>query len=206
MIKNIISKYIKTESPFILDIGSYDGRDSLDFLEIYPEAKITAFEADPRSVEVFRKLTPDIPLIEAAVCDIDGEVDWFSSFKNIENPRQSSSSSINKPKNHLKRYERVSFEQDRRVKAIRLDSWYNTSGLSTIDLIWADVNGGERELITGAQKALENTRLIYLEYSDLELYEGQATLDEIQRLLPSFRALQIFREEGFSNILMENSK
>ena len=57
----------------IMDIGTYDGKDSLEFRQLFPQSKIYAFEADPRSAKLFKKIVSDdqnITLVQTALSNI----------------------------------------------------------------------------------------------------------------------------------------
>jgi hypothetical protein len=86
------------------------------------------------------------------------------------------------------------------VELFTLDTIYQRHGLDIIDFIWADIQGGEGEMISGGRQALARTRYLYTEYSDDKLYERQATLREILALLPDFRVLELWP----NNVLLEN--
>jgi len=80
-----------------------------------------------------------------------------------------------------------------KVKTIRLDTWYKESGLEVIDFIWSDVEGSERDMINGAKETLKNTRYLYCEYNEKEMYEGMALLPELIELVaPCFEVVNIF--------------
>ena len=48
------NKIILGSNPIILDIGTYDGCDSIEFLDLYNNARVFAFEADLRSIDLFK--------------------------------------------------------------------------------------------------------------------------------------------------------
>ena len=81
MDKNKIKGLIGKEDPIILDVGSFDGADSDEFASIIPNSKIYAFEADPSSLKSFKEIQhpTQVELVELAVCNTNGEIDWFSS-------------------------------------------------------------------------------------------------------------------------------
>ena len=74
--------------------------------------------------------------------------------------------------------------------------------IDTVDFIWADVQGAEGDMIRGGLRVLSRTRYLYTEWSDDELYEGQATLTEILRLLPDFRVVELWSDD----VLLENTR
>ena len=79
----------------------------------------------------------------------------------------------------------VEFNNPIEVPSIKLDTWFESqSDINFIDFIWADVNGGEKELILGGLNTLKNhVGYLYTEYSNNELMEGQPTLNEILDML-----------------------
>ena len=71
----------------IFDVGTYDGKDSLEFKKLFSKSIIYSFEADKRSVDVFNKVvtdTEDINLIETALSDVDGQIDWYAVIQKLE--------------------------------------------------------------------------------------------------------------------------
>ena len=109
------------------------------------------------------------------------------------------SSSIKRPKNHLQRYP-VTFGGSVDVQLVTLDSFHRRERLDIVDFVWADIQGAEGEMVRGGLETLARTRYLYTEYSDDELYEGQATLAEILELLPNFRVLELWP----GDVLLEN--
>ena len=53
--KNIFKKLIKKDNPIIFDVGAFDGNDSIEFLNIFNNANVYAFEIDDRSLELFKQ-------------------------------------------------------------------------------------------------------------------------------------------------------
>jgi hypothetical protein len=76
-----------------------------------------------------------------------------------------------------------------------------------IDLIWADTQGAEADLIAGGVEALAKTRFFYTEYSDDEWYEGQPNLKKILEMLPNFNIVHRFTMDILlKNTAMQSSK
>ena len=198
---------IGRDNPTILEIGANDGTDTLEFIKEFPDACIYCFEPDPRAVDRFREQVdkPNVFLVEAAVCDLDGEGTFYSSSGRApESSRRPGapkccwldewdlSGSLCRPTGHLSYSPWTTFPEDRQyqVKTVRLDTWsepYRYMGvLSTVDWIWCDVQGAEHLVIAGASETLAITRYFYTEFYDKPLYQGQLPLSEIRRLLPDF--------------------
>ena len=80
--KDLIRECVDKESPTILEIGCNDGGHSLWFLEMFESPEIYCFEPDPRAIERFKRKVGQrskINLFEIALCDHNGEVDFYQS-------------------------------------------------------------------------------------------------------------------------------
>ena len=214
-----IQKLINKRDPIILDIGCYDGKDSFELFLLFKQPTMFAFEADPRSIELFEKLQrkifiwPDLPpitLVRKAVGNVDGIITYYLSDsktrRHYEQDLQTSwsaSSSIKPPQNHLKIFKDIEFYQTINVECVKLDTWAKKNEIESIDLIWADVNGAEEDLIKGGLDIFSRTRYFYTEYSNEGLYEGQITLEQMKHMLPWFEEIERFEEgPNFGCILM----
>jgi FkbM family methyltransferase len=179
-----------------LELGSHRGDDTAWMSEI-PNVTIYAFEPDPRNQQPGR---PNVTLRRAAIADRDGcghlilsRLGWGQEWTH--------SSSIKRPKNHLRRYP-VTFGEAVEVDFITLDTFCREHRLGRIDFIWADIQGAEADMIRGGQHTLSRTRYLYTEYSDDELYEGQVTLKGMLDMLPDFRVIELWPDE----VLLENRR
>jgi 2-O-methyltransferase len=207
--RDFLVEVINNDCPVILDIGCNDGTHSLWFLELFSEGSVYAFEPDPRACKRFHENINDdrIQLFNLAISSTNGFVDFYMS----DGRKTSDSSellpegwdlsgSIRKPKNHLVVHPWCTFDQTIQVETKTLDTWFVESGIDLIDLVWADVQGAERDLIEGATNTFKKTRFLYTEYNDFELYEGQITLKKILELLPDFEAVQVYERD----VLLKN--
>jgi hypothetical protein len=82
-----------------------------------------------------------------------------------------------------------------KVQTMRLDTFCAEQKIRRIDFIWADVQGAEADLIAGATESLKFTRLLYTEYNENEMYEGQMGLRKLVGLLPDFDVLVRFPDD-----------
>ncbi|WP_445219912.1 FkbM family methyltransferase [Bradyrhizobium sp. Pa8] len=203
-----IVSLLENPSPVILDIGSYDGTDARRFLQLRPDAHFYCFEPDPRALVRFKKNMQDlssVKLFEFAISDRNGEIEFHPSNGDGEAEGWDLSGSIRRPKNHLAEYDWVRFDQPITVETRRLDDWSSEANLNKIDLIWMDVQGAESDVIAGGSRTLSNTRFIYTEYSDRELYEGQLSLQAILELLPSFEVVRLYPRAVEGDVLLRNT-
>ena len=205
---NELMPLLGKDDPVILEVGANDGSHTALFLELFPRAKIYAFEPDPRACQKFQQrlgTDPRVVLEKIAISAIDGEIDFFMSDSTPSEhipAHWDMSSSIRKPKKHLEAFPWCTFEQTIKVSTNKLDTWLQTAGIQQIDLIWADVQGAEIDLIQGGKNALAHTRYFYTEYANEELYEGQISLGDILRSLPNFQL--IYRFSG--DVLLKNKR
>ncbi|MEL6119867.1 MAG: FkbM family methyltransferase [Pseudomonadota bacterium] len=183
-----IKSWVGKEDAVILEIGANDGTDTKRFAETFPQARIFAFEPDPRAAERWQTQvqSPNVTLVQTAIGNSNGTVTFHQSDGDVQDGPQTGwdlSGSIRAPKDHLKRHPHINFDQTLDVPISTLDRWAEDNNIGEIDFIWADVQGAENDLILGAQKTLSRTRLFYTEYDNREMYEGQWSLQTISENL-----------------------
>ena len=110
------------------------------------------------------------------------------------------SGSIRKPTNDLIVHPWCKFEKNIIIETKTLDTWRKEQGVEKIDFIWMDVQGAEIDVIQGGRNALKNTRYLYTEYSNKELYEGQISLKHLLKELVEFDVIVRFPDD----ILLKN--
>ena len=199
--------------PVIFEFGTCDGQHTNIMCNILKQMnknfRYYAFEADPRIVPAFWKVNANhqsvINFVQAAIGSIDGEVTFNLSGGEEKRPGHFQqafygSSSIRTPKKTLEYWPDMTFEQAQ-VKSYRFDTMYSQFQPGIIDFIWCDIQGAEGDLIDGGQVALANTRYLYTEYSNDELYEGEIGLEEIMKRLPGKWSIV---EDYGSDILLKN--
>jgi FkbM family methyltransferase len=179
-----------------LELGSHEGTDT-EWLAQIPGVTIHAFEPDPRNVQPTRQ---NVTIHRAAIWRHDGRGSLILSREGWGR-EWTHSSSLRQPKNHLQRFP-VTFGGTVEVNLVALDTFTREHGIGVVDFVWADVQGAEGDVVRGGSATLRSTRYLYTEYSDDELYEGQATLAEILALLRDFRVLELWPE----NVLLENRR
>ena len=101
------------------------------------------------------------------------------------------SSSLLKPKGHLKRYPRIKFDSPVEVQVCPLDEIMEGKDFNFLNI---DVQGYELEVLRGAKKCLENVYYIVVEVNRAELYQDCPMIDEIDDFLRGF---------GFSRVETE---
>lgn len=184
------------EKKTFLELGAHRGTDTV-WMAALPNVTLHSFEPDPRNQA---PRLPNVVFNRAAISDRDGRCSFLLSREGWGR-EWTYSSSIKQPKNHLARYP-VSFGETVEVEAVTLDSYCRRFDLSRIDFIWADIQGAEGEMVRGGRETLRRTRYLYTEYSDDEMYQGQATLAELLAMLPGFRVVELWEDD----VLLENRR
>lgn len=186
----------------VIELGAHHGNDTVLLYDaaVKPVTYV-AVEADPRNVPILQRRVEDrlISILHAAVWDGTGEV-----ALHIGEGRGDGSSSARKPLEHLKYFPDIAFRDTIQVPAMTLDAISSTCALGKIDLIWCDIQGAERNMIAGGSETLGRTRWLLTECDRIEMYEGQATRDELLALLPDWDLIAEWRENA--NLLLRNRK
>ncbi len=202
--KKSISRLFPNGIKTMIEIGTANGDDTLDFLKLFnsKDFKIFGFEPEPKNIEIIKNNIEDprFKLFEGVVSDIDGKL-TFNRSRNDDPNGLSLSGSIMKPKNHLKLWSSIYFDQTIDVKSITLDTFVKENNIDEIDFIWCDVQGAEEKVILGGKETFKNkVKYLYTEYSNDEQYENQPNKNKILKLLPDF---EIVKDFG-TDILLRN--
>jgi 2-O-methyltransferase len=193
-------------NPIVVEIGCNDGMHTKIFKEEIPNLTIHCFEPDPRPIPRFMEQAGSLPgvyLYTMAVAAKDGPVPWFASGGTTKNSWLDDwdlSGSIRRPTGHLQLSPWVTFKEAGHVNGITLDSWADMllGKEQKIDLVFADVQGAEGDMIAGGQKAFaERVRYLWTEFYDTPMYEGQPNLDQILALLPGYTLVQKYKTDAY---------
>ncbi len=214
----IWQRIINWDDPVIFDVGANDGGTSAVFLNLFPRSKVYAFEPDPRAIQRFRMrfLSGQIhedrcKLIDRAVSNVPAVMPFYQSSG--ENPEMKwydtgwdLSGSLKRPlESSMPGFQTIKFENSINVFTTTLDLWAEENQIAGADLLWIDTQGAELDVLSGAKKLLESTALIYLECSEVAVYEGQATYSELVNKLSNFALIQrypndlLFANRNFIN-------
>jgi FkbM family methyltransferase len=193
----------KIERPIIVDLGAFGGEDS-EWMRAACEQKHALnviVEPDHRNMEIIRQYRRGVGtlLIEAAIADYTGLIDFHEGIDYRCDGGRCGSGSIRPPKEHLELFPQIVFPETKRLLCWSLDHLMASCRIDSIDLLWVDIQGAERDMIAGGWMALAATRYLFIEAEQTELYEGQALRDELLSLLPGFKVIQ----ELDYNLLLE---
>ena len=189
------------ENPTIVELGAHTGEEeewfrraskgSLHHIMVEPDTRNVKYLLDKPTGNTRR-------VIVAAVSDKDGVAEFHFSENKRDNNH--ASGSLRKPTGHLEHLPWITFPFKGMVETLTLDSIFGQERLKKIDLLWVDIQGAERNMIAGGQKALSHTRYVFMEAETVELYEGEALKADLIAALPGWTLLADFG----SNILLRN--
>jgi 2-O-methyltransferase len=208
--KKHLKDLLSIDNPVIFDIGCNDGSDTLEFINLFPDARVYAFEGDYRAARQFKEKVNSInvSLIECLVSDKEDLIPFYYSNSNTRRKGSedfwSASSSIKKPQKHLEVFEDVRFEKPVMQQTKSLDWLKENLFLPQPNILWIDVNGAESEVINGGRKTLKRVDLIVIEFEEVELFTGSLTQSETLKMLPDFELVEVYNFYGnFGNLLLQ---
>lgn len=215
-----IQKLLKKENPTVLEIGCNDGLDSVELLTSFPAITLHCFDPEPRAIKTWKETVPSkatdkqiCALHEIALSDKTGTSTFYQSGGTTENAYKKDwdlSGSLNVPTGHLQYSPWVTFKTTIEVQTDTLDNFIdrfnkanNLIPIRSIDLIWMDVQGGERNVLRGATNTLKKTKYVYTEFNHRPkpLYQGQMNLEQTLKALPGWALVGVYER---MNVLMRN--
>lgn len=195
-----IFKDLLSANPVILDIGSYDGKDADELSRMF-NCEVHCFEMDKDNCRKIQAIGNNkLRIWPYAVSNEIGEVKYSRSDNHPQ------SSSLRPPLMHTVVFPDVKFNEQHTAFAIKLDIWFKLMWYNAIDLIWCDVNGAEANVIAGGRETLKNTRYLFIEFEQKELFEGALTREQMKDALPEFECIGEYNFEGnYGNLLFKNN-
>lgn len=190
-----INNYIsEISTPIIFELGGHWGEDTKRLITYTNQKKSILFcvEPDPRNLLEIKKQNLQnlnhrcqLNLIDGAISNKVGNTTLYLSdgIHQLSGNQMTGANSIRKPKEVLQRHSWIDFDLTIDVETYTIDYLCEKNHIERIDFIWSDIQGCEYDMIEGAKNMIDNIGLMLLEYSDVELYEGQKSLDEIFNLL-----------------------
>lgn len=186
-----INEYLSDTSKLIIfDVGSRIGEVGIYLKNKFPDSRVICIEADKKfHDEATKRHFPNIETYNYAVCDIDGEYQFYSAVGKL-----SGIGSIHPPTEKL--YAKASSEtkilDPIPIKATRIDSFCLDHGISEIDVLHMDIQSAEYKALVGLGNL--RPRLIFLEIS-------QENGKDYQYIPPQGGTEKKLNEMGYEKIL-----
>jgi FkbM family methyltransferase len=206
----IVSRILsKLEAPVIFEFGAYDGAVTAKLCRFLtsPLSAYYVWEPDPRNIRRIKQrgLPPGVELVEAAVGNQDGKAVLHLSGGTPPKGQAEFTygSSLRQPtEENAFWFPWMEFRESVEVRVRCLDGFCRERRVERIDLIWADIQGAEKDLILGGPETLRRTKYMLLEQEGYRLYEGQWLLREMMEALrPDWKLACRFP----SDVLLYNS-
>lgn len=194
--KEFIQKYLP-DNPVILDAGAYNGNDPIEMATMWPDATIHAFEPCPNTYEKLVKSTAsftNIHCYKLALSDKKGSQKLYVSSGEHE-----ISSSLLQPKEHLRYYAYVNFNDQIDVQTTTIDKWTTENNISKIDMLWLDMQGMEFLALKASPDILKTVNVIFTRITSVELYQGVQLFPEFKRWL-EMQGFKFIKEEWVNAI------
>jgi len=167
----------------IFDVGSNNGDYSLLFNQIYPGAKIFAFEPNPYLTKIAIKKIKEfqnVKIIQKAV----GNLNSSTTLNIDQNSSLTTSLAIANKNSTTYKIKKFLYGNELKklttIKIIKLDSFIKNN--NSPDFVKIDVEGFEEEVLKGLTNNLKNIKLIMIEFHFDKLYKKYSTRS-IHRLL-----------------------
>ncbi len=200
--KDLIIPFLP-QNPIIVDAGAYNGLDSCEMINVWPEATIFAFEPVP---DIFKQLNvntctkKNIHCFQKALSDKVGHALMYVSGGGGDQ-----SSSLLEPHEFLGYYfPHITFENKIIVETTTLDAWAEEMNIDHIDLLWFDLQGMEAKVLKSSPKMLSTVKAVYAEVSYTYLYKDALHCDEFRKWMEDqgFVALyQVTHHITFGDVL-----
>ena len=164
----------------VIDIGASKGKATLSFRKMFPDAWIYAFEPLPDCFDQMQKRLKNDPkclMFNKALSDQEG-------MMTIHRSSYSGASSLLKMADIQKQlFPVVAGQKEQVVTVARLDKVMAPYQFEKNILIKVDVQGLEDGVIRGGRHIFNQAKVILIETSFVELYEGQPLFADIYDLL-----------------------
>ncbi len=147
--QNIYKFKSKTDAPYIVDCGANLGMSVIYFKSIYPNAIITAFEADPY---IFSFLKKNVHSFGFANVEVINKAVWNEDDKKLSFLKEGGAGGRIEEKNTVGDYIEI--------ETVRLKNFLNRK----VDFLKIDIEGAEFSVITDCAEELRNVENLFLEY------------------------------------------
>jgi len=172
----------------------------LEFAKKYPNATIYSFECNPEILPICKQNVAkmkNIILTEKAVSDEIGIVTFYPIDKEktvttwVDGNQGASSLFKVSGKYEIEQYA----QKEIKVECTTLEAFITEREISSIDLLWMDVQGAELKALKGLGEKLHIIKVMNIEVEFMEIYSGQPLFEEILRFLEN----KSFKFVGFSH-------
>lgn len=175
-------RFSKDEINVIVNLGSRDGNEDVCFAENFPNARIISFEPNPETYPIVLSTTSkyvSITPCHLAAAEVEGTIDFY------QNKTGNHGASSIFPKSGL--YDHIENYQQEiiKVRAVRLDDFLRSIGITKVDLLWADIQGAELLAFRGMGSLMDGVKCVNTEIEYKPMYAGQPLYEDVKSFLES---------------------
>jgi len=172
------------------------GYDTLGLSKIWSRGLICAFEPVPILYKALcaRVMSQaNVKTYNLALGEKDTNISMY-----VSDGESNASSSILKPSKHIELFPGVSFDNTISVRMKSIQTWAQEERITSIDLMWLDMQGYEVNALRGMGTLLKQVRVIYTELCRDELYQGLTTREAYIDFLKTsgFELISVLEEDA----------
>lgn len=183
------------ENPVILEAGAFDGEDALRMSQLWSKATIHTFEPVPLLFLKTKAKTFNCKNVHCHQLALSGQTGRAQFYVSSDAQNEiSGSSSLLEPKDHLKFYQDIKFNNIIEVQTMNLDEWAEANNIDHIDFMWLDMQGAEFDMLKSAPNILKTVKLIFMEVAFAQTYKNIPLYQEVRAWLESQGFVVIFDE------------
>lgn len=160
----------------VIDIGANTGQFAAQIHGILPQAAISSFEPLSDCYEQLVQNMKDMPNFKAFNCALGEQDSQHQMYRSEFSP---SSSLLPMGETHKKVFPHTQNSTVEDIIVRKLDTVFNEIELEDNILIKIDTQGYEDKVIAGGKEVISKAKVVILETSFEELYEGQSLFGEI---------------------------
>ncbi len=167
----------------VIDGGAYHGRVAGRLAQIFPGAKVFAFEPQEES---FRALSWNASSANGAIVPLRLGLSSASgrALLRVNASPATSSLSVRGPLGQRYYPEQTAPVGTQEIELVSLDDWAAGRGVRSVEVLKLDLQGHELEALRGCTRLLRSSvRLVYTEVEFLKLYEGNCLYHELASFL-----------------------
>jgi FkbM family methyltransferase len=189
-------------APVIVEAGAFDGSNTREFLQHWPECRVHAFEPVPTAFRRLQSVADEFPgRVFAHPLAIGSHPGRAVMHVSGAPGGGEQSSSLLPPAATLAEFPFVAFSgETAEVEVVTLDEWARQQGVERVDFFWLDLQGLELAALRGAERLLGGCSAIHCEVQHISLYEGAVLYPELRAWLAArgFRPVceAVFRRGG----------
>jgi len=194
-----------------LDIGSRDAEVAVALRRSFPNSRVYAFECNPPALQLCRDRLSAfgddrIFLVAKAVSDSTGQLDFYSidptktMTPHADGNIGASSLFVANPDYPFERYSQIRVTVD----STTIADWARGAHVTSIDIIWMDLQGGELRALKGMGDLLKTVKVVYTEVEFKPVYVGQPLFVDVDQFMRSmgFRLHKILNRSDWAGDAM----